>query len=198
MIRSIPALRDLRQDQLGTAIVEFALIAPLFFLILLAFVDLAYRGYAIARVDGTLEQAVRMATVGDKTETQIDDFVRNRLTQFNPNATVNITKSNYYQFSNVAKSEKLITDSAPVGVWNTGDCYEDLNNNGKWDTVAGRDGMGGSDDIIFYKVDYTFKRVVPLAGLLGWSNNQTVSSNTVMRNQPYAVQSIPIQKCTSS
>lgn len=197
MIRTALSLRALAADRRGATMLEFAFIATPLFMILLGLVDFGYRSYAGAIVEGTLQQAARLATVGDKTGADIDTFVKTRLQKFNSGATVTITKTNYYQFSNVKKSEKLITDSAPLGVWNTGDCYEDLNNNGKWDTVAGRDGLGGSDDIVFYKVDFTFKRIVPLGGFLKWADNETISANTVMRNQPYAVQTIPLQKCTS-
>jgi hypothetical protein len=198
MIRLPALLRSLSADRRGATMVEFAFVATPLFMILLGLTDFGYRCYAAAIVEGTLQQAARMATVGNKTDSQIDTFVTTKLNSFNSGATVTITKSNYYQFSNVGKSEKLLTDSAPLGVWNTGDCYEDLNNNGKWDSVAGRNGLGGSDDIVFYKVDFVFSRLVPLGGFLGWSNTETISANTVMRNQPYAVQSIPIQKCTST
>jgi len=197
MIRPAPRLRALAADRSGATILEFAFIATPLFMILLGLVDFGYRSYARAVVEGTLQQAARLATVGGKTDADIDTFITTKLQKFNSGATVTITKTNYYEFSNVNKSEKLITDAAPLGVWNTGDCYEDLNNNGKWDTVAGRNGLGGSDDIVFYKVVFTFKRVVPLGGFLKWSDNETISANTVMRNQPYAAQAIPLQRCTS-
>jgi Flp pilus assembly protein TadG len=198
MISRVKRLRTLAGDRRGAAIVEAAFIAPMLIMILMVFFDFLYNFEAASKLEGTIQQAARMATIGDKTESQVDDFIRNQLTQFNSGATITINKSNYYQFSNVSKSEKLVTDSAPLGVWNTGDCYEDLNNNGKWDTVAGRSGLGGSDDILFYRVQMSYPRVVPLYGFLGWSNTQTLSANTIMRNQPYAVQAIPIQKCTST
>lgn len=198
MTAALQLLRSLRTDRRGATMIEFAMVSTPLFMILLGLTDFGYRCYAAAIVEGTLQQAARLATVGDQTGDQIDTFVKTKLQKFNSGATVTITKTNYYEFSNVQKSEKLITDGNGNGVWNTGDCYEDLNNNGKWDTVAGRDGLGGSDDIVFYKVDFTFDRLVPLGGFLKWAATDTISANTVMRNQPYAVQTIPIQKCTST
>ena len=46
--------------------------------------------------------------------------------------------------------------------------------------------MGGADDIVRFEVTMTYPRIVPLGGFLGWSNNQTITQNTVLRNQPFA------------
>jgi Flp pilus assembly protein TadG len=198
MRMEVRLVQKLIGDRRGATIVEFAFVAPVLFTVLLGLTDFGYRCYAAAIVEGTLQQAARLATVGDKTDADIDAFVKDKLNSFNSGATVTITKTNYYQFSNVKKAEKLTTDTNGNGIWDTGDCYQDLNNNGKWDTVAGRDGLGGSDDIVFYNVDFVFARVVPLSGFLGWSNTETITANTVMRNQPYGAQSIPVTKCTST
>jgi len=198
MMRLARTFRTLRDDRRGATLMEFALVVVPFMLILMGIFDFAYRGYVSAIVEGTVNRASRLATVGNKTGTQIDDFVKNELRHFSPSATITITKTNFYQFSGVGKSEKLTSDSAPLGSWNTGDCYEDLNNNGKWDVVAGRDGLGGSDDIVFYQVDYVYPRILPTAGLFGWSANQTITARTIMRNQPFGIQAVPVVKCTSS
>lgn len=198
MIRLRLILTRLVADRSGATMIEFAFIATPLCMILLGLTDFGYRSYVSSVLSGTVERAARQATVGSKTSDQIDDFVRSQLTHFSSDATVTITKSNYYQFSGINKSEKLTTDSAPIGVWNTGDCYEDLNNNGKWDSVAGRDGLGGSDDIVYYTVTYSYPQMLPVGSLFGWSNTQTLTATTLMRNQPYASQTIPTVKCTSS
>ena len=191
MIRPMPFARALKANSQGATILEFAFVAPVLFTILLGLTDFGYRCYAGAIVEGTLQQAARMATIGTKTSSQIDSFIRTKLTKFNTGATVTITKTNYYQFSNINKSELLTKDLNGNGKWDSGDCYQDVSNFGTWDPVAGQDGLGGSDDIVWYKVDFTFNRLVPLAGFLGWSNVETISANTVMRNQPYATQPTP-------
>lgn len=190
-------LPRLAGDRNGATMVEFAFVATPLCMILLVLTDFGYRSYVTSVLNGTLERAARLATVGSKTPDQIDDFVRSQLTHFSPNATVTITKTNYYQFSDINKPEKLTTDGNGNGQWDTGDCYEDLNNDGKWNTVAGRDGLGGSDDIVYYTVTYSYPRFVPLGAQLSWSNTQTLTSTVVMRNQPYASQTIPTVKCTS-
>lgn len=190
MRRAVVSLRALLANNSGATMVEFAFIATPLMIILLALTDFGYRSYAGAIVEGTLQQAARLATVGDKTGAQIDDYVRTKLTAFNSGATITINKSNYYRFSNVGKSETITNDNGN-GVWDSGECYEDIANFGTWDSVAGRNGLGGSDDIVWYTVTFTFNRLVPLGGFLGWSDTETISANTVMRNQPYASQLVP-------
>lgn len=200
MIRMIrtTGLRRLWGDARGATLVEFAMIILPLSMTLLGLTDLGYRAYVSSVVEGTLHRAARMATVGDKTGAQIDTFVTQQLAKFTNGSAPVITKTNYYEFSGVGKPEKLITDTIPLGSWNAGDCYQDLNGNGRWDSVAGRDGLGGSDDIVFYQVSLSYPRLVPMGKLLGWADSQTITANTVMRNQPYSRQVTPVTRCVSS
>jgi hypothetical protein len=198
MTQAFRIFAHLKDDIRGATLLEFAFISPVLFTILLGLTDFGYRCYAAAIVEGTLQQAARLATIGNKTEPQIDSFVRAKLINFNSGATVTVTKTNYYKFANVKRAETLTSDANSNGSWNTGDCYVDLNGNGKWDSISGVDGLGGSDDIVYYKVDFEFDRLVPLGKFLGWSNRQLISANTVMRNQPYGSQATPNTICTSA
>jgi len=195
MRRARAFLKRFRKDRRGAAALEFALVAGPLCLTLLALTDLAYRVYVTAVVEGTVHRAARLATVGDKKGSDIDDYVREQLSRFT-SSEIQISKTNYYEFSGIGKSEKLVTDTPPLGIWNIGDCYEDLDDDGQWDPVAGRDGLGSSDDIVYYRISFTYPRLVPLGILLGWSNEQTVEANTVMRNQPFASQAAPAISCT--
>jgi Flp pilus assembly protein TadG len=184
-------LRRLRRDERGATMVEMAFVTPVLVMVLLALTDLGYNSYLGSVVEGTVQKAARRATIGNQTEAQIDQYVRDQLTQFSKNATVTIAKTNYYQFSGIGKSEKLTLDANSNGSWETGDCYEDLNNSGTWEAVAGRSGLGGSDDIVYYKVTVDFPRLLPLTKIMGWSNMSQISATTIMRNQPYGAQSVP-------
>ena len=192
------SLRCFPRDSGGSTMVEFAFVVTPLFMILLGLTDFGYRMYVDSVVEGTVHRAARLATVGDKTSDQVDDFVRTQLAEFSTNGTVTITKTNYYQYAGINKPEKLTTDANGDGIWETGDCYQDLNGDGKWNAVAGRDGLGGSDDIVYYTVQFSYPRVVPLGSMFGWSNTQTATAVTIMRNQPYASQTIPSVICTSS
>jgi Flp pilus assembly protein TadG len=192
-------LRRLIGDEKGTYVIEMAIVAPVLLAIIMGIMDFGYRTYMGSVVEGTMNRAARLATVGDQTSTQIDAYINQQLSWFTSHGgTVAITKTNYYQYAGVNKPEKLTTDVNNNGAWDAGDCYEDLNGNGKWDAMAGRTGLGGADDIVYYKVVVTYQRLFPLSKMLGFSSTQTSTASTVMRNQPYAAQAIPPITCTSS
>ena len=185
MKRRIPPL-PLRRDERGNTLVEFALVLPVLAVTLMGFFDLGYRSYVFSVVEGALHEASRMATVGNKTGAEIDAHVASRLSEFSRDATITVAKKSYGEFSEVALPEKITGDTAPTGQYNAGDCYEDANNNGRYDADRGKDGLGGSEDVIHYEVTMSYPRMFPMTGLLGWSSTETIKAATVLRNQPYA------------
>jgi Flp pilus assembly protein TadG len=178
--------RRLRRDARGVTIVEFAMVAPVMLLLLLGLFDLGYRMYAQSVLQGALHDAARMATVGGYSMTQIDSRVKTRLSNFATRSTVTSSAASYYEFSGVSQPEKIVGDTVPLNSYNSGDCFEDVNGNNAYDTDRGRSGTGNADDIVRYQVTITFPRVFPLGILMGWGTTQTLTSNTVLRNQPYA------------
>ena len=183
---TLPLLRRLRRDSKAVTIVEFAMVAPVMLLLLLGLFDLGYRSYASSVLQGSLHDAARMATVGGYSMTQIDSRVKTRLSNFATRSTVTTAAASYYEFSGVSQPEKIVGDTVPLNSYNSGDCFEDVNGNNAYDTDRGRSGTGNADDIVRYRVTITFPRVFPLGYLLGWSSTQTLTQETVLRNQPYA------------
>lgn len=182
--------RRLGPDQSGATVVEFAMILPVLCVLLLGIFDLGYRSYVGSVLQGALHEAARMATVGGVTMEQIDQRVRRRLTAFADNATIEIRTGSYADFAGVRQPEKITQDTAPTGEYNQGDCFEDANGNGDYDTDRGRTGLGGADDIVHYQVSMSFRRIVPIGSFLGWSDIETIRSSTVLRNQPYAARTV--------
>jgi Flp pilus assembly protein TadG len=185
-----PVLKRLHGDEEGATLVEFAIILPALCMLLMAIFALGYRSYAASVLQGSLQEAARMATVGGVTQTQIDDRVRYRLNHFANRSTVTITTSSYYDYSGVSMPERITSDTTPIGTYNTGDCYEDANSNGQYDLDRGRSGLGGADDIVRYQVVMTYPQILPVGRFLGWGDTETLTASTALRNQPYAGRSI--------
>ncbi len=192
------AIRRIGADQRGATLVEFAMILPALCVLLLGIFELGYRSYVASVLQGALHEAARMATVGGVSMSTIDTRVRTRLSNFSSTGTVTTSTTSYYDFSGVSMPEKITQDTAPLGSYNTGDCYEDANGNSAYDTDRGRSGMGGADDIVRYQVSISYPRIVPIWRFLSsWGTTETVTSNTVLRNQPYAGRSISnVVRCT--
>lgn len=180
------SLRALAGDDAGATIVEFALVVPVMCGLLVGVTDLGYRSYVSSIVQGALHEAARMGTVGGVSTDTIAAHVRTRLRDFSRNATITVTTKSYSDFTGVRIPESITQDTAPLGQYNHGDCYQDFNGNGQYDLDRGRTGMGGAEDVVFFEVQMVYPRIVPVGGLFGWSNNVTIDQNTVLRNQPYA------------
>ena len=194
MTRLLTFSRRLRRDDRAVTILEFAMIAPVMLLLLLGFFDLGYRAYATSVLQGALHDAARMATVGGHSMTEIDTLVKQRLSNFAARSTTTTEAASYFQFSGVSQPELIVGDTTPLNTYNDGDCFEDANGNNQYDTDRGAGGTGNSDDIVRYRVTITFPRVFPLGILMGWPNTQTLTSETVLRNQPYAGRNISITR----
>ncbi|MCP1470732.1 Tfp pilus assembly protein PilE [Sphingobium sp. OAS761] len=191
-------LHRLRRDRRGVTLLEFGLISPALILTIMGIGDLAYTSYLRSVARGTLEKAARAASVGTLNATQFDAYIQSQMAAIaaKNGSPPSIVKKSYYNFSRVGKPEKITSDTAPLGTYNSGDCYEDANGNGSYDAAGGSSGLGSADDIVYYEVTITQPRLFPMAKMLGWSANQSITVTTMVRNQPWANQGTPTIRCS--
>ena len=182
-------LARLRNDARGAALVEFAIVAPVMMLMLMGLGDVLYQAYAQAILNGALQKAGRDSSIegGASQTAAIDAKVTAMVKNIAKNATFTSSRKNYDTFTSVAPEP--FTDTNGNGVRNAGECYTDVNGNKAWDADPGTTGQGGANDIALYTITGTYPRMFPFAGLIGWSTTQSVSSTTLLKNQPYANQS---------
>ncbi|MDB5692125.1 MAG: dihydrolipoamide acetyltransferase [Alphaproteobacteria bacterium] len=193
-------LSRLRRDESGATLVEFAIVAPVMLLMLMGFFDLAQTEYARSVLQGAMQMAARNSTLqsGLTSQSTIDSYVENQVAVvISKNPTFTVNRLSYSDFSDVGKAEPY-TDTNANGQYDRGECYEDINGNGQWDSDMGTTGQGGADDAVLYTMSVSYKRMFPMATMLGWPANQTITASTVLRNQPYGTQdtSTPPATCT--
>ena len=205
MTRLLAAWRRLAADRRGVTVIEFAIVAPVLILILLGGFDLAHQSYVRAVMQGAHNDAARRAAVenpeldadGDTLEERVAALVVDQLGSLAPDATINVTQSNFFDFSGIGNPEKLMSDENGNGQYDEedGDCFADLDEDGEYDTDTGRSGIGGANDVVFYEATLTMPRLVPLHSLIGGSPNYSLRADTAIRNQPYAAQRTPPVVC---
>lgn len=178
-----PLLRDVR----GATAVEFALIAPTFLLMLMGTYDLGYSLYVNSMLQGAIQQAARNSTIEGATPATQDALVTTAVKAVAPQSTLTFTRKSYSTFSDVGRPEDF-TDVDGNGVCNAGESYVDTNGNGTWDADQGKTGQGGARDAILYTVSVTYPRPFAMAQLAGFSSTVSMTTETVLRNQPYALQ----------
>jgi hypothetical protein len=188
----------LSRDASGATALEFAIIAPVLILFLTGFLDYGYWMYIRATASGTLESVARSTGVGGASvdPTVFQNQVETQIKKLSPNATFVWNAKSYYDFEGIGKPEKLITDNDGDGHYDAGDCWEDANNNGTYDSDSGAAGIGGADDIVYYQLTVTFPPLVDIGGFIpGLGGNHTSTLKTIVRRQPFAAQATPPVRC---
>jgi hypothetical protein len=202
-LRDLP--RALAADARGVTIIEFAIVAPVLLVLLLGGFDLAHQSYVRSVLQGALNDAARRAAVedpafvaaGDTLEERVANLIIGQVEPLTPDAEIQIDQSNFFDFTGIGNPEKLMTDVNGNGAYDAadGDCFSDLDEDGAYDLDAGRSGIGGANDVVFYTADITMPRLLPVAGLIGFSPNYDMSVSAAIRNQPFGTQSTPPVVC---
>lgn len=170
-------LRRLRRNERGVALVEFALTAPLFLLILMGIFDFCWQMYAQQVLQGAVAKAGRDSTLEFYANDQanLDADVEAQVQNVFANADVKFTRRAYDEFSKLNIPRRYY-DTNKNGYADAEDCFED----------GGKAGNGGADDVVVYTVTMRINRVLPVWKILGQSEYSTLSAVTILRNQPFA------------
>ena len=173
MSRVVALLRRLRRHQRGVALVEFALTAPVFLLILMGIFDYCWQMYAQQVLQGAVAKAGRDATIETYAlnQSDLDARVRTQVQKVFKDTQVTFKRRAYDDFSNMKPPRSVDYDGDGVA-----DCWED----------GGKAGNGGADDVVLYTATMRFDRVLPVWRMLGQPQSKTLTSTTVLRNQPFA------------
>ena len=194
-------MRTLRlaRDTRGAALIEFAIIAPVMCLLMMGLGDMLYQLYAKAVLNGAVQKAARdsaiqggaqlSATIDGKVVTMMSNMMRTPVYSCAPIAGTTTwcsTRKSYANFAQIAPEP--FTDLNGNGTRQAGECYSDVNGNAQWDADPGKTGQGGANDVTLYTMTVNYPRIFPVAGLFGWSTSLTISSTSLLKNQPYATQ----------
>nr|WP_281397114.1 TadE/TadG family type IV pilus assembly protein [Sphingobium boeckii] len=177
---------------------EFAIIALPLFTFMFGGMDLAYQAYATAVLQGTVNTAARKATLENASATTLETFVKGQLSQIAKPADITVQSAAFEQYSKIGKPEKLTTDVNSNGSYDKlgPDCFIDDNLNNAYDTSSqGRNGIGDAEDIVRYQVTVSYKRLTPLAKMVGMDDPVTIGRGAFLRSEPYAGVVDPPVKC---
>lgn len=193
-----PLVHRLLRNERAAALVEFALIAPVFVFTLIGLFDLSYNIYTSSLLEGAIQQAARDSTIegAGLSEAQIDAEVTAAVESIVASATVQFERMSYTNFADMNVAEDF-TDSNDDGLCNDGEPFEDVNGNNLWDEDRGSSGMGGARDAVLYTVTVTYDRQFPLYNFIDVPARVSTEARTVLRNQPFAMQDtqVSVEHC---
>jgi Flp pilus assembly protein TadG len=181
-------LSSLAADPRGATIVEFAIVAPVMIALLMGLGDLLYQSYLQSILDGAVQKAGRDSSLeaSATSQTALDDKVEAMVKTIAKQATVSYNRRSYSTFA-LIKPEYFV-DTNNDGVRQPTECFDDTNSNKQWDADPGRVSQGGANDVTRYTVTAVYPRLFPVAKLLGFASTGTLTSTTLLKNQPYKTQ----------
>lgn len=184
-------LGRLIRDRRGNTIVEFGFVAPIMVMVLMGLGEVLYQPYLQSILSGAVQKAGRDSTIEDsvldKSVTDgIDAKVVKIVSAIAKGAEFKPERKSFSSFG-LIKPEQF-TDSNGNNRRDAGECFDDINGNKTWDARPGRDGQGGADDVTEYTMTVTYKRVFPVAKLIGLGDTNTISAKTILKNQPFDAQ----------
>ncbi len=194
-LSSLRKAPNLASDSSGVTVVEFALIAPVFLLMLLGTFDLGQAIYLQGVFHGAVQDAGRDAGLesGAANLTAIDNQVMLQIKSVAPAGAIISSRRNYTTFNDVGTPEDF-EDANNNNVYDDNECFTDVNGNDQWDSDRAANGLGGADDVVVYTATLSYDRIVPIGGMMGWSDRNTISASTVLRNQPFGSQAARPEK----
>lgn len=187
------------RDTRGVTVLEFGIVMPVMAILMMGLGDLGYQMYVKELLTGSVQKAARDSAIqgGAQQTTAIDDKVLSMIANIMRKPTESCapspavgtycsTRLAYASFS--AVGPERFEDGNGNNQRDPGECYVDVNGNSQWDAEPGRLGQGGANDVALYTITITYARIFPFAQMIGATPSQTVTAQTVLKNQPYATQ----------
>jgi Flp pilus assembly protein TadG len=178
-------LHRLRRDDSGTSVMEFGLIAPVLAMVVMGTMDAGHTIYMRSVLNGAMQRAGRDSALegGGVTaqQTAIDGRVRAKILQLANNATITTRRRYYRTFSEAsAQIHEDFTDTNANQICDDGEPYIDANVNGTFDEDGGDDGQGGAKDVVIITSIVDYKRLFPMAKLIGLPETVHMEANCAL------------------
>ena len=180
-------VRNLASDIGGVTAIEFAMIAPVFVIMLMGIVEFSLVMFVNSTIEGATAASGRYGKTGytaygSSRKQQIIDTVAAKTNGLLDPSLITVTTTVYPSFDSISKDEPYI-DTNHNGTHDVGEAYTDTNHNGQWDST-GVAGLGNANDIVVYTVSYPWTINTPLIGRF-FGSPFIISSRTVVKNEPY-------------
>lgn len=188
-------IRTLKSDRRGATIIEFAIVAPTLVAMLLFIFDTGFYLYASAILGGEVNAAGRNSTLETATADSrlaMDNKVKEQVNRLLISGDIQFQRTAYKSYDRVQSKEEQYNDLNNNGICDNGESFDDANRNGVRDMDSGISGGGAARDVVVYTATLTYTRMFPVSGVFGWDQQATITSSTLLRNQPYDKQPEPL------
>lgn len=172
----------------GKAIVEFALVGPIFLGITLSIFEFSGIMFVQTLLEGGAREASRYSLTGQQPEGVSRDAMILQIVSENSFGIIDIdelemTTLVYESFDEVGQPEPF-TDENSNDAYDEGEPYTDVNGNGSWDDDMGAAGLGGPGEVVVYEMSYDWPIMIPLFQPF-FGDHVTLQANIAVRNEPF-------------
>ena len=181
----------LRRCKRGTISLEFALLAPTLFAIVLGILEIGMIVFANALLEGGLRDASRYGITGlepseGARETHIVNIINEHGSGLLDIDTGDVTMLVYPDFDSIGESEPF-TDQNANDSYDDGEPYTDLNCNDQWDADLGLPGAGAGGEVVLYTVQEDWELLTSfMTEAIGMDGQITLTASVAVRNEPYS------------
>jgi hypothetical protein len=170
--------------------VEFAMVAPILFMLTLGTIELGVCFAADMMLRNATNMAARVGRTGYVEESSTRDAMIRGIIARQAGPLMDATKLRleskaYSGFDKLKKPEPFI-DANGNGQRDDGETFTDVNGNGVYDLDQGANGYGGTSQIVVYTVTYPWHFFTPLIGtLMSTTGSIDLTATAVIQNEPY-------------
>lgn len=193
--RAMKILRKLTSNQDGATIIEFAVVAPIFFFIIFCIIELGLLLFSQVALESATMQVSRSASIcnqsaggaGADCASAVRELIRQR-TRGLINGENIVVEANTLAAGGVQTQPELCGTNPPRAVA-TGACpagtpFQDTNNNGRYDGI-GNVSTGNAGDLVEIRVSYPWRIMIPMMEHVYGNNGLLMlSASTVIKNEP--------------
>lgn len=190
--------RQFRQDQSGATIIEFAVIAPVFFFLMFIIIELGLMLFSQVALESATMQVSRSASVcnsggngGGDCASLVRQLVQQRTRGLINSENITVS-ANTLANGGAARAPELCLTNPPSSPPVCPDRYEDRNGNGRYDG-PGTVSTGNAGDLVEIRVSYPWRMLIPgierlivdSGKLYGNDDNVLMlSASTIIKNEP--------------
>ena len=172
----------------GKAIVEFALVAPIFLGITLSIFEFSGIMFVQTLLEGGAREASRYGLTGQQPEGVSRDDMILQIVSENSYGIIDVDELEmetrvYDNFEEVGQPEPF-TDENGNDAYDEGELYTDVNGNNSWDDDMGAAGLGGPGEVVVYQMSYDWPIMIPLFQPF-FGDHVTLQANIAVRNEPF-------------
>ncbi len=184
------AIGEFKKREEGSTMVEFALVAPLLAMFLIAIVEFGMIMFSSILMESGLRDASRFGITGREVAgaTRLENIVQiisDRTIGLIDMDAADVSVLVYPSFSDVGAGEDYV-DGNGNGSYDAGETYTDSNGNGGWDSDIGVAGAGGTGDIVLYRISYDWPILTPFASsFIGDEGTFQLRASIAVRNEPW-------------